>query len=214
MNMVEWLNFLWDQIRETDLLQWVGVTFAVAEVLLARRNNILLYPAGLVSVSVTMYIFYHSGLYAESALNLYYFVMSLYGWWYWRKRKGGVEAVRVGYAGREDWLVTAGIVTAGFLLTWYVLENHTTSTVAAWDAWVAATAWAGMWLLARRKIENWILLNVSNAFAVPLLFHKQLPMYSVLTLFLFAVAVQGFFRWKKLFESQQQLSELEASSGA
>src|SRR5674476_84298 len=77
-------------------------------------------------------------------------------------------------------------------------ENFTPSTVPFWDAWISATAWAGMWLLAKRKIENWILLNISNAFAIPILFYKHLLLYSGLTIFLFIVAVQGYITWRKI----------------
>jgi nicotinamide mononucleotide transporter len=90
------------------------------------------------------------------------------------------------------------IVAISFALLALMLKNFTPSTVPFWDAWVSATAWAGMWLLAKRKIENWILLNISNAFAMPLLLYKQLPLFAALTLFLFVVAIQGFYQWRKI----------------
>src|SRR6202012_1682826 len=71
--------------RVLDLLQWVAVVFGVAEVLLAWKNKILLYPAGIISTVLTIYIYAASKLYAESVLNGYYFVMSIYGWWHWYK---------------------------------------------------------------------------------------------------------------------------------
>jgi nicotinamide mononucleotide transporter len=72
------------------------------------------------------------------------------------------------------------------------------------DSFVAATAWAGMWLLAKRKLENWVLLNISNIVAIPLLFYKHLPLNALLTLFLFIVAVMGYFRWKKIMRKEAQ----------
>ncbi|MCH5682920.1 nicotinamide mononucleotide transporter [Niabella sp. W65] len=69
---------------------------------------------------------------------------------------------------------------------------------------MSATAWAGMWLLAKRKIENWILLNISNAFAIPLLFYKGLPLYALLTLFLFIIAVLGYIDWNKTIKKNEQ----------
>jgi nicotinamide mononucleotide transporter len=107
-------------------------------------------------------------------------------------------------------MITGGIVAGGFVLLYYCLSHYTNSTVPAWDAWVSATAWAGMWLLARRKIENWILLNVSNAFAVPLLIYKHLPLYAVLTVILFAVAVQGYFHWRSIMKRSPQPTPLAA----
>ena len=99
------------------------------------------------------------------------------------------------------------ITFGGFAVLAVLLKYFTPSTVPFWDAWVSSTAWAGMWLLAKRKIENWVLLNISNLFAVPLLFYKQLPMFAALTVFLFIIAVQGYFEWRKIIRKDRlQLS--------
>jgi len=190
-----WRLFV-QQVKETDLLQWIAVVLGVAEVLLARANKILLYPAGIVSTILSIYILYQAGLFAESLLNVYYVVMSIYGWWYWVKKKNYLP-VKISYCSRKDWIIVTGIVGAAFLLLAIWLGRFTSSTFPKWDAWVSATAWAGMWLLAKRKIENWLLLNISNAFAIPLLFYKQLPLYAGLTIFLFVIAIFGYFDWKK-----------------
>jgi nicotinamide mononucleotide transporter len=187
--------------RVLDLLQWVAVVFGVAEVLLAWKNKILLYPAGIISTLLTIYIYAASKLYAESVLNGYYFVMSIYGWWHWHKRKNE-PPLPIARTSRNEWGITTAIVLIGFLLQYFLLKRYTDSTVPAWDAWVSATAWAGTWLLARRKIENWVLLNISNIFAVPLLFHKQLPLFAWLTVILFVVACIGYFDWIKKYKAQ------------
>jgi nicotinamide mononucleotide transporter len=191
------LQIFFTAIRQTPMLEWMGVAFGVAEVLMARANKIALYPCGIISVLISSYIFYQSGLYAESLLNLYYLAMSIYGWWVWA-RQNDQPQIAITHAGRRDWQVTAWIVGGGFAVLCFALDRWTDSTVPAWDAWVSATAWAGMWLLARRKVENWLLLNISNAFAIPLLLYKGLPLYAVLTLFLFIIAVFGFFDWNKM----------------
>lgn len=197
------LQQLFTEIRQTPLLEWIGVGFGVAQVLLARANKIWLYPCGIISVAVSIYIFYQAGLFAESGLNVYYLVMSFYGWWLWIKRKGQ-PPLQVGWSTKREWLITAGIVVLGFVLLYLILAHFTSSTVPAWDAWVSATAWAGMWLLARRRIENWVLLNISNLFAIPLLFHKGLPLYGLLTIFLFIVAILGYLEWRKILKQQNQ----------
>lgn len=186
--------------RVLEILQWVGVIFGVAEVLLAWKNNILLYPAGIISTVLTIYIFAESKLYAESALNGYYFVMSAYGWWHWHKRRNE-PPLPIAWTSRQEWLVSALIVGGGFAVQYIILRRFTDSPVPAWDAWVSATAWAGTWLLARRKIENWALLNISNLFAIPLLFYKHLPLYAGLTIILFVVACVGYFDWIKRFKA-------------
>lgn len=201
MQVNEFWQLLKQQVAETDTLQWVATITGVAEVLLARVNNILLYPAGIISTLLTMYILYKFGLYADSLLNGYYMVMSVYGWWYWMKKKDQ-PAVPISICGTRDWLFVGAIVGGAFAVLYVLLRKWTPSTVPVWDAWVSATAWAGMWLLARRKVENWILLNISNIFAIPLLFYKQLPLFAVLTIILFIVAVFGYFDWRKKYKLQ------------
>ena len=197
MKLNEWIHQLGAELTATPLLHWIGVGCGIVQVLLAKANNILLYPFGIASILITVYVLYDAGLYAELLLNMYYLVMSIYGWLYWVKRRGAAP-VPASYSSRKDWLITLLITGLGFPALYYALACFTDSTVPVWDAWVSATAWAGMWLLAKRKIENWILLNISNAFAIPLLAHKGLHLFALLTLFLFIVAIFGYFEWRRI----------------
>ncbi len=201
MNLHEWAQAFAVQLQAVPALEWLGVAFGVAEVLLARANKIALYPCGIIAVVISTYIFFNAGLYAESALNLYYFIMSIYGWWFWVNRKQHA-APAISRSTKQEWIITLSIVLASFVLLYTVLAKFTDSTVPVADAWVSATAWAGMWLLAKRKIENWILLNISNAFAIPLLLYKGLPLYAALTLFLFIIAMLGYIDWNKKLKQQ------------
>ena len=197
-----WQQLFMHELVETSWLEWLAVAFGVAEVLLARANKIALYPAGIAGTLLSIYLFLISGLYAESLLNGYYVAMSIYGWWYWIKKKNQ-PPVQISWCNQKDWIIVLSIVFGGFIVLFFILKDFTPSTVPFWDALVSATAWAGMWLLAKRKIENWILLNISNAFAIPLLFYKHLLLYSGLTVFLFIVAVQGFIKWRKIMRIEK-----------
>ncbi|HEV9037598.1 MAG TPA: nicotinamide riboside transporter PnuC [Puia sp.] len=196
---------LWHSLRQeaADIgwLQWISTVFGVAEVLLARVNNILLYPAGIISSLIAIFLLFDTKLYADAGLNVYYVVMSIYGWWFW-SRKNDEPAPGIGWTTRSEWLVVIGIAAGGFAVLYILLARFTPSTTPVWDAWVTATAYAGTWLLARRKIENWILLNVSNLFAVPLLYYKQLHLFAALTVFLFIVACFGYFDWRRRYKLQ------------
>src|SRR5258708_2929444 len=204
MSLHEWGDLLLHQMKGTDALQWLAVILGVAEVLLAKSNKIWLYPTGIAGTLLSIYILLLAGLFAESLLNGYYVAMSIYGWWYWVKKKNR-PPVEITYCSRRDWIRVIWIVAGGFFLLFIMLKYFTNSSVPVWDAWVSATAWAGMWLLAKRKIENWILLNISNLFAFPLLVYKQLPLFAALTLFLFLVAIFGYFKWLKII-NQRKLS--------
>jgi nicotinamide mononucleotide transporter len=204
MFFLYWINLLLQQLADTSWIEWLAVGFGVAEVLLARANKVTLYPAGIVATLLSTYLFFISGLYAESLLNLYYIVMSIYGWRYWIRKKDK-PSVPITFTNKKEWYTVLYIVAGGFLVLYITLKNFTPSTVPLCDAFVSATAWAGMWLLAKRKVENWLLLNISNAVAIPLLFYKHLPLYAALNLFLFIVAVQGYFKWKKLAKKENPL---------
>jgi len=204
MLLESWIHLFLQQVAQTSWIEWLAVGFSVAEVLLARANKVALYPAGIIATLLSVYLFIISGLYAESLLNGYYIVMSIYGWWYWVKKKDK-PPVPITFTDKKEWQTVAAIVAGGFIVLYLTLKNFTPSTVPLCDAFVSATAWAGMWLLAKRKVENWILLNISNAVAIPLLFYKHLPLYAALTIFLFVVAVQGYFQWKKLVKKETAL---------
>jgi nicotinamide mononucleotide transporter len=201
MDLHQWLQLFITQLHQTTLWEWAAVLLGIAEVLLAKVNNIWLYPTGIAGTIIGIYVLLIAGLYAESALSVYYIVMSVYGWVYWIKKRDE-PPVKISWATRQEWIVTTIIVIAGWLIFYVLLKKFTTSNVPVWDAWVSSTAWAGMWLLARRKLENWILLNISNLFAIPLLCYKHLIMFAALTLFLFIVAIFGFFEWRAIWKKE------------
>lgn len=188
-------------LLKTTWPEWLGVFFSIFQVLLARKNNSNNYLFGIAGISLSLYVMFFAKLYAEFTLNLYYLVMSIYGWLYWKFGKQQSETV-ISETTNQEKLITAGIVLGTFSLFWFFLTQYTDSDVPIWDSLVSALAWAGMWLMARRKIENWILLNVSNIIAIPLLIHKDLYLYAVLTAFLFIVAISGYLEWRKIIKSK------------
>ncbi len=206
-----YLKLLIEQAQLTPWLEWIAIVAAIAEVLLAKANKVLLYPAGLISTAIYMWLFLRpeTRLYADAILNIYYFTMSIYGWILWQKRKNGTT-LKITTANKTDWLkIIAGclggwallyvLLTRVFpsLFSWYVVSD-----VAVWDAFISATAWVGMWLLAKRKVENWLLLNLSNLVAIPVYVYKGMPFTAALTLFLFIVAIFGYLAWTKQIRSQ------------
>ncbi|WP_057938024.1 nicotinamide riboside transporter PnuC [Algoriphagus resistens] len=190
------MSLLAEQIESTSLLEWIAVGFGVSEVLLARKNNVLLYPAGIIGILCSGFLLVDAKLYAETLLHAYYLVMSIYGWAMWKNRSAS-GASQISRSTGAEQRITWAIALGGWAFLYFMLTNFTDSDVPVIDAFVSSTAWAGMWLLAKRKLENWIWLNVSNLVAIPLLFHKQLILISFLTIFLFVVAVFGYFDWKK-----------------
>ncbi len=190
------------QLQATKPVEFVAVVFGMISVVLANRNHVWLYPTGIVSTILYVWIMARVGLYAESLLNVYYFVMSIYGWILWHKGKENENPASISHNNDKDWAISITICIVGWAVLYFVLSTYTDSTVPMLDAIVSATAWAGMWLLAKHKIENWILLNISNGIAIPLYIYKGIPFTALLTLFLFIVAIFGYFRWEKQYRLQ------------
>ncbi|WP_149912617.1 nicotinamide riboside transporter PnuC [Sphingobacterium cavernae] len=189
----------------TSWLERFSVGCGIIQVLLSKNNKVSNYLFGILGIISGMYVLFGAKLYADIALNMYYLVMSVYGWWYWKTNKEASEQP-ITACNKREWSIVASIVIVAFIVLYFSLISFTDSDVPVWDAWVSATAWAGMWLLARRKIENWILLNISNAFAIPLLIHKDLYLFALLTTFLFIVAIFGYFKWAKIMKLEAKIS--------
>jgi len=190
-----------DILQQTTWAEWLGVLFSMIQVVLASRNNSNNYLFGIAGISLTLYVMITAKLYGEFTLNLYYLAMSIYGWLYWKYGKQK-EETKISTTNGQEKLITVGIVSFTFGLFWFFLTHYTDSDVPIWDSLVSAFAWAGMWLMAKRKVENWILLNISNLISVPLMIHKDLYLYAGLTVFLFIVAVLGYMQWSKILKEQ------------
>ena len=190
-----------DILLQTTWAEWLGVLFSMIQVVLASRNNSNNYLFGIAGISLTLYVMIVAKLYGEFTLNLYYLVMSIYGWLYWKYGKQK-EETKISTTNGNEKLITVGIVSFTFGLFWFFLTHYTDSDVPIWDSLVSAFAWAGMWLMAKRKVENWILLNISNLISVPLMIHKDLYLYAGLTVFLFIVAVLGYIKWSRILKEQ------------
>lgn len=198
--------YIWEQYQHVTILEIIAVAFSVMGVLLSYRNSILLYPAGIISSGLFIWMMAQPkvGLYAEASLNAYYLLMSFYGWYLWLQRNKKATHLPISSCTKRDWKIVIAICVAAFIILYFTLTKWTDSSVPGIDSFVSATAWAGMWLLAKRKVENWILLNISNAVAIPLLFYKHMPLTALLTAFLFTVAVLGYFRWKRIMQKEKE----------
>jgi nicotinamide mononucleotide transporter len=185
------------QFFATSIWEWTAFLFAIIQVFLAITNNRINFLFGFVSTIIYCQLFFTGGLFAESALNIYYAVISIIGFYTWNSSAKLKENV-IGVCNKQNWFVALIIILFSFMLSYFILNKYTTSTVPIWDSAVAAFAWAGSWLLTKRKIENWIILNISNAIAIPLQYQKGYALTSLLTIVLFIMALVGWWHWKKI----------------
>jgi nicotinamide mononucleotide transporter len=194
------------QLAATTMLEWCAFGLAILQVVLAIRNHVSNFIFGFFRTIIYTYLFYTGGLFAESYLNIYYAIISLLGLYYWRNPSTNTP-ITISNANSKDWLTAIGITVISFVISYIVLKNFTTSTVPMWDSIVAAFAWSGSWLLTKRKVQNWVLLNCSNAIAIPLLYQKGYVLTSVLTVLLFGMAIIGWWQWHKAAKNYTTLQD-------
>ena len=195
-NDINFLQHIITQFSDTSFIEWLAVLFGIAQVVLAMKNKTLNFYAGIISVSLYIYLFYKSGLFAESLLNIYYLAISVAGIFMWQKKANNAP-LPISKTSKQDWMKASALFLVLFFVLSFILKTYTTSNVPYADALVSALAWAGTWLMINRKLENWLVLNLSNAIAIPLLIYKGLELTALLTVIYFVVAVSGYFSWKK-----------------
>lgn len=177
----------------------MGFCFGILQVVLALKNKSINFYAGIISVCFYTYVFYDFKLYAESLLNIYYLFASILGLFLWTQK----QEQQISKTIQREWIITIGILVSSFIILFLFLNKFTDSNVPYLDAIVSAFAWAGTWLLLKRKIENWILLNISNLIAIPLQFYKGLELTSLLTIIYVVIAMLGYREWKKKLEHKR-----------
>ncbi|MDY0076612.1 MAG: nicotinamide riboside transporter PnuC [Bacteroidales bacterium] len=197
MELSEIAELFLQNIRQTTLIEVIAVVFGLLSVWYSKKINILVFPTGIISVLIYVYITFFAKLYADMFINFVYFSMSVYGWYHWTHPIEGKEERPVTFASRIQNLGGLLATVLLFVTMRYILMNFTDSNVPTIDALTTAIFMVGMWLMAIKKVENWIYWIVGDIISVPLYFYKGL----VFTSFQFAVfliiAVAGYLVWRK-----------------
>jgi nicotinamide mononucleotide transporter len=186
-----------DGLKNTSWPEYLAVFFGIASVLFSRKENIWVYPTGIINtVMYTWFCFQWWNLYAEGSLNFYYTVMSIYGWWVWTRKKDGKE-LPITFNNKKDWSVSISFFFISWGLLFFILKKYTNSAVPWGDSFASAAAYTGMWQMARKKLENWIWWIITNFASIPLYFYKHAVFTSVQYLVFLVLAIMGFVTWRK-----------------
>lgn len=192
---------LWNEcyglIREMDFLEILGLFTGLLAVWWLIRQNILTWPAGIIYVLASLVIFWRERLYADFALHIFYLGMNVYGWYYWQHgQKSGQEELPVTRtSGSTLWFLVI-LSFAGIVVTGYLLKKFTDAALPYWDSATTILSLTGMWLTARKKIENWHFWLTVDTMATVIYFYKGIFFYSFLYLIYIALAVSGYLSWK------------------
>jgi nicotinamide mononucleotide transporter len=199
--MQEVIQQFFRDIQATSLLEYIAVFTGIISVVFSRIENIWVYPTGLVNTVIYIYLSFKFHLIGEASVNFYYTVMSLYGWWLWaRKDKTAKPLVKVTYSNRREW-----IQEVLFFLLFYIaifvaltyLKKEFPGAIPWADAFASATAYTGMWLMAKKKVESWWWWIATNIASIPLYYVKGLVFTSVYYVVLLVLAIFGLMEWQR-----------------
>ena len=201
--MHEILNQLYKNILDTSWIEVVAVIFGVLSVWFARKENIWVYPTGIVNVLIYVYLCFYAGLYADMAINAFYFVMSIYGWYNWSRRDENQEHVPISTVNLRQWLLYIVLIGLSFGIIYYILVHFTNSTVPAFDSFTTSLFIIGMWLMAIKKLENWQLWIIGDLLVILLFSMKVLVFTSVQYIVFLVLAVMGLIEWRKRLKTKE-----------
>lgn len=189
-------------VLHTRWYEFIAVLSGIASVWFSKKENILVYPVGLVNTILYVYLSVEGSLYGEASVNLYYTLMSIYGWVLWARRDKQKQIIlQITFSSFREWV--QHLLFFGFFylaifsaLTW--LKNaFYANTIPFLDAFASATAFTGMWLMAKKKVESWYWWIATNITSIPLYYIKGYALTSVYYLILLVLAIFGLMEWKR-----------------
>jgi nicotinamide mononucleotide transporter len=199
-------------------LELIASFFGILSVWYSKKESIWVYPSGLLNTLMYIYLSFKGDLYGEAGVNLYYTIMSLYGWHHWLKRDAQSNLVvsirRSSFRQKVyHFVFFAVLYTLIYLLLLYIQTAFAPGAVPWADALASASAFTAMWLMTQKKVESWIWWIITNITAIPLYFVKGYGVTSAYYTILLVLAVLGWQEWNKKANEQFNRSSATHPSG-
>ena len=202
MEFSVWIEQFVDGMKTTGPLEYVGVFAGIISVWFSKKENVWVFPTGLINTILYIYLSAKEHLFGEATVNVYYTLMSIYGWILWSRRdKQHQKILHITHSSKKEWLWQLLFFAVFYLILYFALQllkNNFYDSVIPWaDAFASATAFTGMWLMARKKVESWYWWIATNIASIPLYFVKDYVFTSVYYIILLALAFAGLQTWKR-----------------
>jgi nicotinamide mononucleotide transporter len=196
----------YSQYQTKDIvLEIIAVVFGLLSVWYSKNNNILVFPTGMISTAIFIYLLYKWVLLGDMMINAYYFVMSIYGWFIWTRKENNTVTPISRVTNNEKKIATIiFLFSLVFVYLIYVYFDKWGTLTSYIDNITTAIFFVGMWLMAKRKIENWIFWIIADVISVPLYFYKGLTFTSLQYLIFTFIAIAGYYSWKKILNKSNQ----------
>ena len=209
--MYQLFDLLFEQYSQYETfdiaLEMFAVLFGLLSVWFSKNNNILVYPTGMISTAIFVYLLYKWFLLGDMIINGYFFFMSIYGWFIWSRKKNNVFTP-ISHLDYNEIRISIYIFFTSLLTVYivYVYFDKWGSLTAYIDNLTTAIFFVGMWLMANRKIENWFFWIMGDIISVPLYFYKGLTFTSLQYLIFTFIAISGYYSWKKILNKSSQIA--------
>tara|TARA_B100000242_G_scaffold294296_1_gene276096 strand:- start:3067 stop:3693 length:627 start_codon:yes stop_codon:yes gene_type:complete len=206
MDFLDQLFFQYSQYSNIDIsLEIIAVFFGFLSVWFSKNNNILVFPTGMINTSIFVYLLLKWSLLGDMIINAYYFVMSIYGWYFWLKGTNNTISPISKVSNTDIRIVVLLFISSSvFVSLIYTIFDKWETIVSYIDILTTAIFFAAMWLMAKRKVESWIFWIVGNIISVPLYLHKGLAFTSIQYFIFTLIAIAGYIKWKELYNKQIQ----------
>ncbi|MDN3595608.1 nicotinamide riboside transporter PnuC [Zunongwangia endophytica] len=180
------------------ILEAIVFVFGILSVYFSKKENILVYPTGLVATVITVYLLFIAEYYGDMMMNFYYSVMSIYGWINWARKKDGVPVVPISRTNTKEKIIGFGLFLLTMLVTYGVYKafGREIETENYIDIFTSGVFFTAMWYMAIKKLENWTLWIFADLITVPLYAHRGLGMLALQYLIFTFMAIQGYRVWK------------------
>ena len=206
MDFLDQLFYQYSQYSNTDIsLEIIAVFFGFLSVWFSKNNNILVFPTGMINTSIFVYLLLKWSLLGDMLINAYYFIMSIYGWYFWLKGTNNTVSPISKVSNTDIRIVVLLFISSSvFVSLVYSFFDKWETIVSYIDILTTAIFFAAMWLMAKRKVESWIFWIVGNIISVPLYLHKGLAFTSIQYFIFTVIAIAGYIKWKELYNKQIQ----------
>jgi nicotinamide mononucleotide transporter len=208
-----WQQFL-GGLQQTSTLELISGIAGIVCVWFSKKENILVYPIGLINTIGYLILSVKSHLLGEASVNLYYTAMSIYGWILWAKKDQlHRPVVKVKFSNRKQLLYQVLFFAVLYFVLYFSLQylkkDFAPGAIPWADAFAASAAYTGMWLMAKKKVESWYWWILTNCASIPLYFTKGLVFTSFQYFVLLVLAVMGLFEWMKKAKAVENIQRTE-----
>jgi nicotinamide mononucleotide transporter len=181
------------------LLELIAFVFGIISVIYAKKENILVYPTGIICTVITIYILLKAEYFGDMMMNLYYSSMSVYGWWNWSRIKNDSSKIEITYTNYRDRITAIVLFFVTMIITYivYLVNIPTIEWVNYIDILTSGIFFVAMWFMANKKIESWIFWIIGDVITIPLYSYRGLGLLSMQYLIFTILAIQGYNQWKK-----------------